>query len=80
LQPLHPTVFQNPIPYQGVMNTQQVINPTSPQMGQYATPGATQPRNLVDRSILLTNEEILLQTQNRQYGMPSDSTPTTSET
>jgi hypothetical protein len=73
-------VLQNPIPYQGVMNTQQVINPTPPQMGQYPNLGATQPENSVDCSVLLTSEEILLQTCNRQYGMPPDSTPTTSET
>jgi len=75
-----PAVLQNPIPYQGVMNTQQIINPTPPQMGQYPNPGTTQPRNSVDRSILLTSEKILLQTCNHQYGMPPDSTPTTSET
>jgi hypothetical protein len=62
------------------MNTQQVINPTPPKMGQYTTLGATQPMNSVDCSILLSNEEILLQSRNRQYGMPPDSTPTTSET
>jgi hypothetical protein len=62
------------------MNTQQVINPTPSQMGQYATPGATQPRDSVDHNILLTSEEILLQTHNHQYGMPPEATPTTSET
>jgi hypothetical protein len=62
------------------MNTQQVINPAPPQMGQYPNPGTTQPENSVDRSVLLTSEEILLQTHNRQYGMLPDSTPTTSET
>jgi hypothetical protein len=75
-----PATLQNPIPYQGVMTTQQMINPTPPQMGQYATPSTTPPRDLVDRSIFLTNEEILLQTRNHQYGMPLDSTPTTLET
>jgi hypothetical protein len=79
-QPPPPSVFQNPIPYQGVMNTQQVINPAPPQMGQYPNPGATQPGNSVDRSVLLTNEEILLQTRNHQYSMPPESTPTTLET
>jgi hypothetical protein len=54
--------------------------PYPPQMGQYPNPGASQPVNPVDRSVLLTNEEILLQTRNRQYGMPPDSTPTTLET
>jgi hypothetical protein len=80
LQPLPPAVFQNTIPYQGVMNTQQVINPAPPKMGQYPNPGATQPVNSVDRSVLLTSEEILLQTRNHQYGMPPESTPTTSKT
>jgi hypothetical protein len=80
MQQPSPGVLQNPFPYQGVMYTQQMINPTPPQMGQYATPGSTQPRNLVDHSILLTSEEIILQTHNHQYGMPPDSTPTTLET
>jgi hypothetical protein len=72
--------FQNPIPHQGVMNTQQEIIPAPPQMGQYQNPGPNQPRNPVDRNILLTSEEeILLQTCGRQYGVPPDSTPTTSE-
>jgi hypothetical protein len=62
------------------MNTQQVINPASPQMGQYPNPGATQPGNLVNCNVLLTNEEIILQTRNRQYGMPTKSTPTILET
>jgi hypothetical protein len=62
------------------MTTQHMINPTPPQVGQYATPGTTQPRDSVDRSIFLTNEEILLQTCSRQYGMPLDSTSTTSDT
>jgi hypothetical protein len=51
-----------------------------PQIGQYTTPGTTQPRDLIDRNIFLTNEEILLQTHSRQYSMPLDSTSTTSET
>jgi hypothetical protein len=37
-----PSIFlQNPIPYQGVMNTQQVINPAPPQMGKHPNSGAT---------------------------------------
>jgi hypothetical protein len=80
LQPFPRIFFQNPIPYQGVMNTQQVIKPTPPQMGQYPNSDTTQTENLVARSVLLTNEEILLQTHNHKYGMPPDSTSTTLET
>jgi hypothetical protein len=46
------TVMKNPIPHQGVMNTQQEILPTPPQLGQYLNPN-----NLVDRTILVTSEE-----------------------
>jgi hypothetical protein len=54
-----------------MMNTQQEINSTPPQMGQYKNPGHNQPRNPVDHNILLTSEEeILLQTRGHQYGMP----------
>jgi hypothetical protein len=68
-------VLQNPIPHQGVMNTQQEMHPSPPQMGQYQNPG-----NLMDNNILLTSEEeIILQTCNRQYNTPLESTPTTSE-
>jgi hypothetical protein len=72
--------LQNPIPYQGVRNTQQLINPTPPQMRKYPNLGTTQPKYLVHRSVLLTSEEIILQTRNCQYGMPAESTPTISET
>jgi hypothetical protein len=76
LQQPPPMVLQNPIPHQGVMNTQQEVHPAPPQMGQYQNPG-----NLVDRTILLTSEEeILLQMRSRQYNAPPESTPTTSET
>jgi hypothetical protein len=75
-----PILPPNPITHQGVMTTQHMIHPTPPQMGQSATPGTTQPRDSVDRSIFLTNEEIHLQTCSRQYSMPLDSTSTTSET
>jgi hypothetical protein len=76
-----PTILQNSIPHQVVMNTQQQIKSTPPQMGQYQNPGPNQPRNLVDCNILHTNkEEIFLQTRGCQYGMPLDSTPTTLET
>jgi hypothetical protein len=75
LQQPPPTVLQNPIPHQGVMNTQQEMHPAPPQMGQYQNPG-----NLVDHNILLTSEEeILLQMRSRQYNAPPESTPTTSE-
>jgi hypothetical protein len=68
-------VLQNPIPHQGVMNTQQEVHPAPPQMGQYQNPG-----NPVDRNILLTSEEeILLQMRSHQYNAPPESTPTTSE-
>jgi hypothetical protein len=50
-----PTMLQNPIPHQGVMNTQQNMQPTPPQWGQYLNPN-----NLVDRTILLTSEEEVL--------------------
>jgi hypothetical protein len=36
-QPPLSTILRNPIPHQGVMNTQQEIKSTSPQMGQYQT-------------------------------------------
>jgi hypothetical protein len=68
-------VLQNPVPHQGVMNTQQEMHPTPPRMGQYQNPG-----NPKDRNILLTSEEeILLQMHSRQYDAPSEFTPTTSE-
>jgi hypothetical protein len=68
-------ILQNPIPQQGVMNTQQDIHPAPPQMGQYQNPG-----NLADCNILLTSEEeIILQTCSHQYNTPHESTPTTSE-
>jgi hypothetical protein len=70
-----PAVLQNPIPHQGVMNTQQEMHPAPPQMGQYQNPGTP-----ADHTILLTSEEeILLQTHSRQYNAPPESTPTTSE-
>jgi hypothetical protein len=68
-------IFQNPIPHQGVMNTQQEMHLSPPQMGQYQNP-----RNLLDHNILLTSEEeILLQMGSRQYNAPPESTPTMSE-
>jgi hypothetical protein len=68
-------VFQNPIPHQGVMNTQQEIHPGPPQMGQYQNLG-----NLADHNILLTSEEeIILQTCSHQYNAPPEYTPTTSK-
>lgn len=70
-----PVVLQNPIPHQGMMNTQQEMHLAPPQAGPY--------HNLVtltDRTILLTSEEeVLLQTHSHQYNTPSDPTPTTSE-
>ena len=75
LQQPPPIMLKNPIPHKGVMNTQQKMHPTPPQMGQYQNPG-----NPADRNILLTSEEeILLQTCSHQYNTPPESTPTTWE-
>ena len=66
-----PAVLQNPIPHQGVVNTQQDAQHSPPQAGQYHNPN-----NPAERTILLTSEEeILLQTRNRQYLDESTSTP-----
>jgi hypothetical protein len=71
-----PAVLQNPIPHQGVINTQQDMQPTTPQLGQYLSPN-----NPVDHTILLTSEEeILLQTRNHQYHGPAESPPIPLET
>jgi hypothetical protein len=71
-----PAVLQNPIPHQGVINTQQDTQHPPPQMGQYHNPN-----NPAERTILLTSEEeILLQTRNRQYPPIDESTPTSPET
>jgi hypothetical protein len=70
-----PAMLQNPIPHQGVMNTQQDMQPAPPQMGQYPNLG-----NPADHTILLTSEEeVLLQTHSRQYNAPPESSPTTSK-
>jgi hypothetical protein len=80
LQPPPPVVLKNPIPHQGVINTQEEITPSPPQLGQYQNLGPNQPGNWVDHNILLTSEEdIILQTCGRQYGIHPESTPTTSE-
>jgi hypothetical protein len=80
LQEPPPAVLQNPIPHQGVMNTQQEVHPAPPQMGQYPNPRPIHPGNPMDCNILLTSEEeILLQMRGRQYNAPPESTPTTSE-
>jgi hypothetical protein len=74
-QPL-PAVLQNPIPHQGVINTQQDTQHPPPQVGQYHNPN-----NPAEQTILLTSEEeILLQTRNRQYQTPAESTPISPET
>jgi hypothetical protein len=71
-----PVVLQNPIPYQGVINTQQDMQHPPPQVGQYLNPN-----NPTDRTILLTSEEeILLQTHNHQYHEPTESLPIPPET
>jgi hypothetical protein len=67
-----PAVLQNPIPHQGVINTQQDTQHPPPQVSQYHNPN-----NPAERTILLTSEEeILLQTRNRQYPATAESTPT----
>jgi hypothetical protein len=71
-----PVVVQNPIPHQGVINTQQDTQHPPPQVGQYLNPN-----NPTDHTILLTSEEeILLQTRNRQYHAPAESPPIPPET
>jgi hypothetical protein len=66
-----PAVLQNPIPHQGVVNTQQDAQRPPPQAGPYHNLN-----NPAERTILLTSEEeILLQTRNRQYPAESTSTP-----
>jgi hypothetical protein len=47
-----PTVLQNPIPHQGVRNTQQDMQPTQSQLRQYPNLG-----NPANRTILLISEE-----------------------
>jgi hypothetical protein len=69
-------VLQNPIPHQGVMNTQQDTQHPPPQVGQYLNPN-----NPAERTILLTGEEeILLQMCSHQYHAPAESTPISPET
>jgi hypothetical protein len=64
-----PAMLQNPIPHQGVMNTQHDMQPTPPQLGPYLNPN-----NPADCTILLTSEEeVLLQTRSRQYRAPAES-------
>jgi hypothetical protein len=64
-QPPH-VVLQNPIPHQGVMNTQHEMHLAPPHMGQYPNPGTP-----TDHTILLTSEEeVLLQTRSHQYTTP----------
>jgi hypothetical protein len=71
-----PVVLQNPIPYQDVINTQQDTQHPPPQVGQYHNPN-----NPAERTIFLTSEEeILLQTHNRQYHTPVESPPISPET
>jgi hypothetical protein len=66
-----PAVLQNPIPHQGVINTQQDTQHPPPQAGQYLNPN-----NPTYHTILLTSEEeILLQTRNCQYHAHAESPP-----
>jgi hypothetical protein len=69
-------MLQNPIPHQGVINTQHDTQHPPPQTGQYLNPNKP-----ADRTILLTGEEeILLQTCNHQYHTPTKSPPIPPET
>jgi len=80
-QPPPLVILQNPIPHQGMINTQQEINSTPPPMGKYHNPSPNQPENLVDRNILHTSEgEIILQTRSHKYDIPPKYTPNTSKT
>jgi hypothetical protein len=73
-------VLQNPIPNQGVMNTQQEVNPAPPQMMHYRNPSSNQHGNSTDHNtLLIIEEEILLQTHGHRYGVPLEYTPTTLE-
>jgi hypothetical protein len=68
-------MLQNPIPHQGVMNTQQDMQPTIPHIEQYPNPS-----NPTDCTILLTSdEEVLLQKRSHQYSTTHESAPTTSD-
>jgi hypothetical protein len=69
-------MLQNPIPHQGVINTQHDTQHPPPPVGQYLNPN-----NPTDHTILLTSEEqILLQTRNRQYHASVESPPIPLET
>jgi hypothetical protein len=71
-----PIVLQNPIPHQGVINTQQDTRHPPPHVGQYINPN-----NPADHTILITSEEgILLQTRSRQYHETAESPPIPPET
>jgi hypothetical protein len=73
-------MLQKHIPHQCVMNTQQYVNPSPSQMVQYQNPGPIHLGNTTNHNILLTTEEeILLQTRDRQYSVPPKNTPTTSK-
>jgi hypothetical protein len=50
-------ILKNPIPHQGVMDTQREVHPSPQSMGQYPNPGPIHPSNQVDCNILLTSEE-----------------------
>jgi hypothetical protein len=80
IPPPPPTVLQNPIPHQGVINTQpEGVQHPHPQ-GKFPPPEQPHPGNTTDHSILLTTEEeILLQTHSHQYGTSPDPLPTTSD-
>jgi hypothetical protein len=68
-------MLQNPIPHQGVMNTQQEMHLSPPQMGQY--PNLDTP--IVHTILLTSEEEVLLQMCSCQYSAPPNSIPTPSE-
>jgi hypothetical protein len=79
LQQPPPVVLQNPIPHQGVMNTQQEVHPAPPQMGQYQNPGPIHPGNLVIAISSSLAKKKFFCKHGRQYNTPPESTPTTSE-
>jgi hypothetical protein len=75
LQQPPPTVLQNPIPHQGVMNTQQEMHPAPPQMGQYQNPG----NQRIAISSSLAKKKFFYKCAVVNTMHPPESTPTTSE-
>jgi hypothetical protein len=70
-------VLKNPIPPQGVINTQIDLAQCPHAQGQFPPLNLSHSRNTTDHSILLTiEEEIFLQTVSLQYNTPPDPLPT----